>query len=67
MQDIHDCKGHLVCKGEPINGLVEAVYKRQLTKTHLGVGGEFTIEREGIRTVVTRKSRSEFKIDSYEL
>ena len=67
MQDIHDCKGHLVCKGEPTSGLVEAIYKRQLTMTHLGIGGEFIVEREGIRTIVTRKSWYEFKIDSFEL
>lgn len=67
MTDIRDCRGHLVCKAEPEHGLVEAVYKRQLTKTTLAVGGEFTVEREGVRTIVTRKSNSEMSVDSCEI
>ncbi len=66
MEDIRDCKGRLVCKAEPTDGTIEAAYKRQLTKTTLAVGAEFVIEREGVRTTVTRKSNSENNVDSYE-
>lgn len=64
MTDIRACKGHLVCKAEPEIGLVEALYKKQLTKTTLAVGGKFTVEREGVRTTITRKSNSEMSVDS---
>ena len=66
MEDIRDCKGRLVCKAEPSNGNIEAAYKRQFTKTTLAVGAKFIIERDGVRTTVTRKSSTEMNVDSYE-
>ena len=66
MENIRDCKGHLVCKVEPSSGSVEAVYKKQLTATTLAVGAMFIIERDGVRTTLTRKSNMEINVDSYE-
>lgn len=66
MEDIRDCNGHLVCKAEPSSGNVEAAYKRQLTKTTLAVGAKFIIERDGVRTTLTRKSNTKISVDSYE-
>lgn len=67
MEDIRDCNGHLVCKAEPSNGNIEAAYKRQLTKTTLAVGAKFVIERDGVRTIVTRESNTEINVDSYAI
>lgn len=35
MQDIKDCKGRLTCRGDALTGLVESLYKGQLTSTIL--------------------------------
>lgn len=64
MEDIRDCKGHLVCKAEPIDGLIESSYKKQTTRTLLPIGGVFIIERDGVRTTITRKNQKEFYVDS---
>ena len=64
MKEIRDCKGRLVCKAEPTDGLVETAYKHQVTKTRLPIGGVFTIERDGIRTVIKRSGNAELNINS---
>lgn len=67
MEDIRDCRGHLVCKAEPSEGFIESTYKRQTTKMRLPVGGNIAIERDGIRTTITRRNSSELDINSKEL
>lgn len=67
MEDIRDCRGHLVCKAEPSEGFIESTYKRQTTKTRLPIGGNITIERDGVRTTITRRDSTELNIDSKEL
>ncbi len=64
MKEIRDCKGHLVCKAEPTDGFIEAAYRHQVTKTLLPIGGVFTIERDGIITIIKRSSKAELNINS---
>lgn len=67
MEDIRDCKGRLVCKVEPNDGFIESAYKRQITQTRLPIGGDFTIERDGIRTIITRYGFNEINVESQDL
>ena len=67
MQDVRDCDGHLVCRLEVKSGFIVSAYKRQKTTTTLPVGGSITIEREGIRTTITRLSESSFDVDSHRV
>ena len=65
MEDIHDCKDRLICKGNPYTGLVESIYKWHKTSTYLSVGEKFRIERQGVVTTVTRASGSAFEVESH--
>ncbi len=65
LEPIRDCHSHIVCYGDPITGLLVSKYKRQITKTRLPVGGEFTILRDKTETVIKRTSTATFAIDSY--
>ena len=67
MENIRDCKGHLVCKAEPSNGFIESSYKHQTTKTILPIGGYFAIERDGVRTTIMRCDSTELNVESKEL
>ena len=67
MQDVRDCGGHLVCRLEAKSGFIVSAYKRQKTMTTLPVGGSITIEREGIRTTITRLSESSFDVYSHRV
>ena len=66
MQDIKDCKDRLTCRGDALTGLVESLYKGQLTSTILSPGEIFTIERQGVVTEVLRTRYNTFNIRSYE-
>jgi hypothetical protein len=66
MQDIKDCKGRLTCRGDALTGLVESLYKGQLTSTILSPGEVFTIERQGVITEVLRTGYNTFSVRSYE-
>lgn len=66
MQDIKDCKGRLTCRGDALTGLVESLYKSQLTSTILSPGEVFTIERQGVITEVLRTGYNTFSVRSYE-
>lgn len=66
MQDIKDCKGCLTCRGDALTGLVESLYKGQLTSTILSPGEVFTIERQGVITEVLRTGYNTFSVRSYE-
>lgn len=65
MQEIRDCRDHLVCLLETETGFIESAYKRQKTMTTLPVGGSITIEREGTRTTITRLSEGNFNVESH--
>ena len=67
MEYIRDCKGRLVCKIEPFDDFIESAYKRQITKTRLPIGGDFIVERDGIRTIVTRYNINEIDVESQDL
>lgn len=66
MQDIKDCKGRLTCRGDALTGLVESLYKGQLTSTILSPDEVFTIERQGVITEVLRTGYNTFSVRSYE-
>lgn len=64
VKEIRDCKGRIACKGDAATGVIETLYKGCKTRSRLPVGEDFIIEREGIRTTVTRISISAFKVES---
>ena len=65
MQELRDCKGRIACMGNATTGLVECLYKGHRTRTRLDVGDNFTVEREGIETIITRVSDMAFAVDSH--
>lgn len=65
MQELRDCKGRIACMGNAATGLVECLYKGHRTRTRLDVGDKFTVEREGIETIITRVSDMAFAVDSH--
>lgn len=66
MEDIRDCIGHLMCRGDARTGLVSSLYKGQRTTAHLAVGETFTVERNKTTTEITRINDSSFRIKSYQ-
>ena len=51
--------------GNASTGFVECLYKGHKTRTHLNIGDNFIIEREGIETIITRVSDMAFAVDSH--
>lgn len=64
MEPIQDCIGRLACKFDTRTGLLEQAHKGCKTRTILHPGDSFTIEREGIITVITRTDTSAVKVTS---
>ncbi len=60
-----DCLGRLACKGDPVTGLVECVYKGNKTSTVLATGETFTVERQNVVTTVTKIAEHEFSVVSH--
>ena len=65
MQELRDCKGRIACMGNASTGFVECLYKGHKTRTHLNIGDNFIVEREGIETIITRVSDMAFAVDSH--
>lgn len=66
MEDIRDCSGHLMCRGDARTGFVSSLYKGHRTTAHLAVGETFTVERNDIKTEITRIDDSTFKVKSFQ-
>lgn len=64
MEEIRDCKGRLACEADAATGLIETLYKGYRTRTKIPIGGTFTIEREGIVTIISRISSKAFSVNS---
>lgn len=64
MLEIRDCIGRLACVFDAKTGLLEQAHKGCKTRTILHPGGTFTIEREGIVTVIMRTDTSAVKVTS---
>lgn len=67
MVELRDTNGSLICKGDASTGLIEHIYKRCKTQTHLAIGGYIIIERDGVATKITRISTLHFEIERYAL
>lgn len=67
LENIRDCNGHLVCKVNRKDGLIETAYRQQVVSTKLPIGGSITIERNGTRTTVTRPKDTELIVTSREI
>ena len=67
MVELRDASGSLICKGDASTGLIEHIYKRCKTQTHLAIGGYIVIERDDIATKITRISTLHFQIERYAL
>lgn len=66
MEDIRDCSGHLICRGDARTGFVFSLYKGHRTIAHLAVSKTFTVERNDTKTEITRIDDSTFKVNSFQ-
>lgn len=66
MEDIRDCSGHLICRGDARTGFVSSLYKRHRTTAHLAVSETFTVERKDTKTEITRIYDSTFTVNSFQ-
>lgn len=64
MIPIHDCLGRLACMACRETGLIECLYKGHKTSMILAIGETFTVERQGIVTVITRVTANDFSVKS---
>ena len=64
-EEIKDINGKLICKGDPSTGAIESISSGMMNRTHLYVGQNFEIEKNGAFTIITRKSSEEFEIKRY--
>ena len=64
MEQIRDCAGRLVCSFDASTGELIQSYKKCRIRTILHSGDTFFIEREGIRTAITRIQASAVKVES---
>ncbi len=62
MDEIRDCRQRLVCRADAKTGQVEQGYKQCFTRTKLPIGGQFSIERDGALTVITRVSTTAYVV-----
>ena len=67
MEEIRDFRGRLACIAEPDTGYVETIYKGQKAGVILPVGATFLVERDGIRTTVTRNTKETITTKSISL
>ena len=67
MKLVKDCNNHTVCFVDESTGYVEAAYKKQITSTHLSIGGSFVIERANAKTILTRVSSGKFKVERHHI
>lgn len=67
LKEIRDYQGHIVCCADAATGLLESKYKKQTTKTYLGIDGEFTIIRDKTETVIKRISTLAFEVHSHSI
>lgn len=67
LEPIKDLQNHIVCYADAKTGLLEAKYKKQITKTHLPVGGYITIIRDMTETVIKRISATAIEVHSYHI
>ena len=66
MMEFRDSLGRLACTGDPETGLVECKYKRQTSSAVLQIGESFTVERDGVITIITRNSAGRFTVERQE-
>lgn len=67
LEPIKDYQNHIICYADAKTGLLESKYKKQITKTYLVIGGEFTIIRDMTETVIKRISTIAFEVHSYPI
>ena len=67
MEEIRDFRGRLAWIAEPDTGYVETIYKGQKAGVILPVGATFLVERDGIRTTVTRNTKETITTKSISL
>lgn len=66
MKPIRDCKGRVVCVCNSADGTIEIKHKKLKTISKIPVGEAYTIERDGVKTVITRCCPSSLDVESYE-
>lgn len=64
MEQIRDCLGRIVCKGNPGSGFIEIRYRDLTVQAILAIGDSYTVEREKVVTTITRTSKLRFSVSS---
>lgn len=59
---IRDARGRVVCKGDPMQGIVETRYCKFAVRTALGKGESIAIERDGLITTIIRTTDNRFVV-----
>ena len=62
MDVIRDSRGRVVCKGDPVLGVIETRYCKFAVKTSLGKGESIAIERDGLLTTIIRTEDNQFVV-----
>ena len=65
MLEVRDVDNRKVCEIEEYTGMIYVGYRKQMNKVELSMGKPYTIERNGVRTVITRTVGNHYKIDRY--
>lgn len=63
MDVIRDARGRVVCKGDPIVGVIETRYCKFAVKTVIGKGESISIERDGSITTIFRTIDNRFVVN----
>lgn len=66
MKQYRDNLGRCVCYADAFTGVVEHEYKKVKTTTTVPIGGEYSVERDGIITILKRVDTIEFHVISYK-
>ena len=66
MKQYKDSLGRCVCYADAFTGIVEHQYKKVKTKTTVPIGGEYTVERDNIITILKRVDTVDFQVISYK-
>lgn len=67
MKEIKNSKNKLLCTIDEDTGTLQNRHKKQVITTFLPIGSTTEIVRDDIRTVITRTSQRNYKIENYEI
>lgn len=66
-KEYRDRLNRIVCYADGVTGEIWHEYRKVKTKTTVPIGGTFSVEREGVMTILTRTGAPEFDVTSYKI